>query len=109
MAVNSINDIWDAVCEECKQKISEIAFDTFFKYLKPESVSGEEFVLSASIDYIKGMIQSVYKDIINDAIEKVMGIKIPAKFIVADDEALIRKLVSDFLKKSCCADIENLL
>ncbi len=86
MAVNSINDIWDAVCEECKQKISEIAFDTFFKYLKPESISGEEFVLSASNDYIKGMIQSVYSDIINDAIEKVMGIKIPAKFIVGDEE-----------------------
>lgn len=86
MAVNSINDIWDAVCEECKQKISEIAFDTFFKYLKPESISGEEFVLSASNDYIKGMIQSVYSDIINDAIEKVMGIKIPARFTVGDEE-----------------------
>ncbi|MBQ2933207.1 MAG: chromosomal replication initiator protein DnaA [Clostridia bacterium] len=91
MAVNSINDIWNAVCDECKTKISEIAFDTFFKYLKPESVSGEEFVLSASNDYIKGMIQSVYKDIINDAIEKVMGIKIPAKFIVADEEEKIKK------------------
>ena len=91
MTVNSINDIWNAVCDECKTKISEIAFDTFFKYLKPESVSGEEFVLSASNDYIKGMIQSVYKDIINDAIEKVMGIKIPAKFIVADEEEKIKK------------------
>ncbi|MBQ6884199.1 MAG: chromosomal replication initiator protein DnaA [Clostridia bacterium] len=92
MAVNSINDIWSAVCEECKLKISEIAFDTFFKYLKPESVSGEEFVLSASNDYIKGMIQSVYKDIINDAIEKVMGIKIPAKFIVGDEEEKIKRV-----------------
>ncbi len=92
MAVNSINDIWSAVCEECKLKISEIAFDTFFKYLKPESVSGDEFVLSASNDYIKGMIQSVYKDIINDAIEKVMGIKIPAKFIVGDEEEKIKRV-----------------
>lgn len=91
MAVNSINDIWNAVCNECKSKISEIAFDTFFKYLKPESISGEEFVLSASNDYIKGMIQSVYSEIINEAIEKVMGIKIPAKFIVAEDEEKIKK------------------
>ena len=89
MAVNSIKDIWGAVCEECKSQISEIAFDTFFKYLKPESISGEEFVLSASNDYIKGMIKSVYKDIIENAIQKVMGIKIPAKFIVADDEEKI--------------------
>lgn len=91
MAVNSINDIWNAVCDECKLKISDIAFDTFFKYLKPESISGEEFVLSASNDYIKGMIQSVYSEIINDAIEKIMGIKIPAKFVVADDEEKIKK------------------
>ena len=69
MTVNSIKDIWNAVCNECKSKISEIAFDTFFKYLKPESISGEEFVLSASNDYIKGMIQSVYSEIINEAIE----------------------------------------
>lgn len=92
MAVNSINDIWSAVCEECKQKISDIAFDTFFKYLKPESISSEGFVLSASNDYIKGMIQSVYNDIINDAIEKVMGVKIPAKFVVGDEEEKIKRV-----------------
>ncbi len=92
MAVNSINDIWSAVCEECKQKISEIAFDTFFKYLKPESVSSEGFILSAANEYIKGMIQSVYKDIINDAIEKVMGVKIPAKFVVGDEEEKIKRV-----------------
>ncbi len=92
MAVNSINDIWSAVCEECKLKISEIAFDTFFKYLKPESISSEGFVLSATNDYIKGMIQSVYKDIINDAIEKVMGVKIPAKFVVGDEEEKIKRV-----------------
>ncbi len=91
MTVNSINDIWNAVCEECKSKISDIAFDTFFKYLKPESISGEEFVLVASNDYIKGMIQSVYSEIINESIQKVMGIKIPAKFIVAEDEEKIKK------------------
>ena len=91
MSLNSINDIWSAVCDECKTKISEVAFDTFFKYLKPESVTGEEFLLSASNDYIKGMIQSVYSGIINDAIEKVMGIKIPANFVVADEEEKIKK------------------
>ena len=91
MSINSINDIWNAVCEECKNKISEVAFDTFFKYLKPESLTGEEFILSSSNDYIKGMIQNVYKDIINEAIEKVLGIKIPAKFIVIDEEEKIKK------------------
>ncbi len=91
MAVNSVNDIWSAVCEECKKEISEIAFETFFKYLTPESIDGDGFVLTASNDYIKGMIKKVYSDIINNSIEKVMGIKIPAIFVVADDEEKIRK------------------
>ncbi len=95
MSVNSLNDIWYAVCEECKTHISEIAFDTFFKYLTPENISSEEFVISAPNDYIKGMIKNIYKDIINDSIEKVMGIKIPARFIVADEEENIKKAEED--------------
>ncbi len=95
MAVNSINDIWNAVCDECKQKISNVAFDTFFVYLTPESISGEEFVISASNEYIKSMIKNIYKDIINEAIEKVMGIKIPARFTVFEDEETIRKAEED--------------
>ena len=90
MAVSSVHDIWSAVCDECKKEISEIAFDTFFKYLTPESIDGDGFVLTAANEYIKGMIQNVYSEIINNGIEKVMGIRIPAIFVVADDEEKIR-------------------
>ena len=95
MAFNSIDDLWNAVCEECKTKISEIAFDTFFKYLTPERIDADGFVLSASNEYIKGMIQNVYKDIINDSIKKIMGIEIPAIFTVMDDEETIKKAEED--------------
>ncbi len=95
MALNSIDDLWNSVCEECKSEISEIAFDTFFKYLVPKNVTSSEFVISASNEYIKSMIQNVYKDIINKAIEKVMGIKIPAKFVVANIEEAVKEEKED--------------
>ena len=82
MALNSNDDIWNAVCEECKSEISEVAFDTFFKSLKLEKIASDEFVIVANNKYTKDIIQDVYKDIINNAVEKVMGIKIPAKFVV---------------------------
>ncbi len=91
MAVRSHHDIWEAVCEECKKNISEIAFDTFFIYLTPESISSNEFVLSATNEYIRGMIENIYSEIINSAVEKVMGFKIPVRFIIADDEESILK------------------
>ena len=89
MLVRSIDDIWNAVCEECKANISEVAFDTFFKFLTPESISSQELVLVAQNEYIRGMIENVYTDIIKDATKKVMGFVIPPKFIVADDEETI--------------------
>ena len=43
MVINSINDIWSAVCEECKLKISEIAFDIGFNYTVLEFYSNNVF------------------------------------------------------------------
>ena len=91
MALNSNDDIWNAVCEECKSEISEVAFDTFFKSLKLEKIASDEFVIVANNKYTKDIIQDVYKDIINNAVEKVMGIKIPAKFVVFEEEKPIIK------------------
>ena len=40
MPIGSIEDIWAAVCEECKKTISEVAFNCFLKDLKPVSLDG---------------------------------------------------------------------
>ena len=84
--ISSHFDLWNAVCEECKKNISEIAYDTFFKYLSPEAITGNEFVLSANNDYICGMIKNLYSGIITNAVKAVMGFDIPVKFIVKDGE-----------------------
>lgn len=89
--INSINDIWNAVCEECKKKVSEVAFDTFFKFLKPESFDSNEFILSTETEYLKTTVENLYKDIIGEAIKTVMGIPIKPVFVVGDDEESIKK------------------
>ncbi|MBO7520288.1 MAG: chromosomal replication initiator protein DnaA [Clostridia bacterium] len=91
MKINSINDIWNAVCEECKKNVSEVAFDTFFKFLKPEGFDSSEFVLSTETEYLKTTVESLYKDIIGEAIKTVMGIPIKPVFVVGDDEETIKK------------------
>ena len=91
MKISSINDIWNAVCEECKKSVSEVAFDTFFKFLKPESFDSNEFILSTENEYLKTTVQSLYSDIIGEAIKTVMGIPIKPVFVVGDDEETIKK------------------
>ncbi|MBR4910866.1 MAG: chromosomal replication initiator protein DnaA [Clostridia bacterium] len=91
MKINSINDIWNAVCEECKKSVTEVTFDTFFKFLKPESFSSSEFVLSTESEYLTNTMRDLYGDIIAAAIKTVMGIPIPPVFVVGDNEEQIKK------------------
>ena len=91
MKINSINDIWNAVCEECKKTVSEVAFDTFFKFLTPESFDSNEFVLSTENEYLRTTVESLYKEIITKAIKNVMGIPIKPVFVVGDNEETIKK------------------
>ena len=51
MPIQSIEDIWEAVCEECKKQILEVAFDCFLKDLKPVAIENGEFILSINNEF----------------------------------------------------------
>ncbi len=91
MPINSINDIWSAVCEECKKTISEVAFDCFLKNLKPVSLDAGVFVLSINNEYMRGVVEQNYTDLLKSAIKKVMGIEIDVKIAFEDEEEKIIK------------------
>ena len=91
MPIGSIEDIWAAVCEECKKTISEVAFNCFLKDLKPVSLDGGEFILSINNDYMRGVVEQNYTQVLESAIKAVMGIDITVKIIFEDDEENILK------------------
>ena len=91
MPIGSIEDIWAAVCEECKKTISEVAFNCFLKDLKPVSLDGGEFILSINNDYMRGVVEQNYTQVLENAIKTVMGIDIKVKIIFEDDEENILK------------------
>lgn len=91
MPINSINDIWSAVCEECKKTISEVAFDCFLKNLKPVSLDAGVFVLSINNEYMRGVVEQNYTELLKKALKVVMGIDIDVKIIFEDDEEKIIK------------------
>ena len=99
MPVNSIEDIWAVVCEECKKTVSEFAFDCFFVKLKPVSISGGEFTLSSPDKYAVTVIQENYLGVIEESIKTVMGLDCKLVFIIEDEEEKIKnaELFSDGL------------
>ena len=91
MPINSLDDIWSAVCEECKKTISEVAFNCFLKDLKPVSLESGELIISINNEYMRGIVEQNYTDVLKLAIKNVMGIEMDVKIIYEDDEEKILK------------------
>lgn len=91
MSINSLDDIWAAVCEECKKTISEVAFNCFLKDLKPVSFNSGEFMVSINNEYMRGVIEQNYTDILKGALKNVMGIDVNINIVFEDEEEKIIK------------------
>ncbi len=89
MPINSLEDVWSAICEECKKEISQTAFDCFLSPLSPLSLDGQ-LVLTVNNDYLRGLIEQNYLRLIQMKTKVVMGIDVPVKIILDDDEEKIR-------------------
>lgn len=91
MPINSLQDIWCAVCDECKKTISEVAFNCFLKDLKPVSLENGEFTLAVNNEYMRGVVEQNYTDILKSSVKTVMGIDMTVKIVFEDEEEKIIK------------------
>ncbi len=86
----SIEVLWEAVREDLKRRIPEVAFNCFLKDLKPVSIDNGAFVLSINNEYMRGFIEDNYTPVLCDAIASAMGIPFKPHIILdSDDETLV--------------------
>lgn len=91
MSVNPLDEIWYAICDECKKTISEVAFNCFLKDLKPVCFNENEFTVSLNDEYKKGIIENTYTELLKKCIKTVLGISMDFKIILRDEEEEILK------------------
>lgn len=89
MPVNSLEDLWQLICEECKTKVTDVAFDMFFTRLKPVILDNGAFVISCDNEYLRGMIEQNYTAILSEAIEKIMGLELKPHIIFEGEDTKI--------------------
>ncbi len=89
MSENPLNQIWSAVCDECKKTISEVTFNCFLKDLVPVMLNEGEFIVSISDPYKKGVVEEIYQTKLNDAVTLVMGVPMTARVVLEEDEEKI--------------------
>ncbi len=90
MAVTSVNDIWNLICEECKKIITQVAFDCFLGDLTPVSFSSGVLTLSCKEEYAIEIIEDNYSEILRKSGEAALGFEVKYNIIVERNEDLIR-------------------
>ena len=91
MSANPLDEIWSAICDECKKSISEVAFNCFLKDLVHVFLSDGEFTISINDEYKKGVIEQTYLQKLNESIKTIMGVDMKARIVLdEDDEDIIK-------------------
>ncbi len=91
MQIESINDVWKAVCDECinKQYFTEIAYGVWFADIVPIKMENGKFTGSIYSSYKKSIVESNFKNFIEIALKDIMGFPIEFELLLSDENGSI--------------------
>lgn len=91
MQIESINDVWKAVCDECisKQYFTEIAYGVWFADIVPIKMENGKFTGSIYSSYKKSIVESNFKNFIEIALKDIMGFPIEFELLLSDENGII--------------------
>lgn len=86
--MESFTDVWNLICDYCKSqgKISEVAYDTWIRRIKPVSLDLENKVmtLGASTTFHRNILLSSYQALLQEAARAVLGSEFELRFLAQD-------------------------
>ena len=91
MQIESLADIWQAVCNEVRGQINEIAFNVWIKDLHPVELKAGSLTLAIYSDYKKQIVEANYIDLLKDALKQIMGISIDVYIVLEDENGILIK------------------
>lgn len=78
--METYNDIWDAVLEYCKDKVSETGYKLWLKTVEIGGFENNSFVLIMGSAVKKKIVMEQYGSLIEEALEQVLGFKINVEY-----------------------------
>lgn len=80
--MDSLNDMWSAVCECAKEKynVNSEAFKLWFIPITLKSFDGQKAVLSINNNFLFPIIEKKYSELINNAFNEVIGFNVEIEF-----------------------------
>ncbi len=81
--MESFLEAWDLICGYCKEKVTDVSYDTWFSKLVPISLDFDEGVaiIQAPNEFHKSTIERGFHKCLNDAVQSVFGPAITYKLV----------------------------
>lgn len=91
MKIESLNDIWNAVCDLCKENITEVAFNLWIKDIHPIEMQGNVLTLGIYSAYKKSILESTYITMLKESLKTIMGVDMEIKIVLEDENGVEKK------------------
>lgn len=82
MSINSLDELWLAVCEDAKNYIAEVGYNAFVKNLFPIKMQEGKLVLGTGNIFVKEAVEVYYKEILEKCCTNIMGIPLKIEITV---------------------------
>lgn len=85
--MDSFDQAWELICDYCKDKITEVAYKTWFSRLRPVSLDflNGVAVIEVPNDFHKQTLLRCYSDLLSEAFQNVFGSKINFSLCVKEE------------------------
>ncbi len=80
--MDSFDEIFAAVKDYCRQRLVDATYNLFIDGLEPVSFENGTATISVRSDFIRGMVQERYTDLLNEAFTSILGFSVPLVFEV---------------------------
>lgn len=90
MPIESLTDIWNMVCDECKKNMTDVSFNVWIKDLHPIEMKSGEIILGIASEYKKGIVESNFMDMLKDSVKTIMGIDMKITIKLEDETGSIK-------------------
>ncbi len=87
---STAESVWSAVALRLRQSVSDPAFDTWFAYAEPRSLTDGALVVAVPNDFTRDWIESHFHGYVSTAAREVVGKEIAVSFVVAERRAADR-------------------
>ena len=73
MQMDSFTQVFEMVCDYCKQEITDVAYNLWIACIDPIALAGDHVTLSVRSEFQKDIIENKYTPLLSRAFESVLG------------------------------------